>query len=82
MLQSQLYGSASDLCKKNSSEEIQSDAGVEAAIRTVYKHDPLAVVNDLCSIFLKVLNTKRGTNETFKNFESRFKAQVSKLNSL
>ena len=44
-----------------------------------YKRDSLTVVSNISQQFLKLLNTKRGSTETIKNFEARFNAQVSKF---
>lgn len=41
----------------------------------------MSVVSEAFDGFNSLLNTKRGQNETLKNFETRFSAQVSKFNS-
>ena len=81
MLQSQLYGRARDLCKSIPDETIQSEDGSEAIVNKIYQRDPLAVVSDVYQDFITLLNTKRGNNESFQNFGTRFKAQVSKFSS-
>ena len=81
MLQSQLYGRARDLCKAIPDEMIRSDDGADAIVEALYRRDPLAVVSDVFQDFLSLINTKRHPNESFKNFESRFQAQVSRLNA-
>lgn len=81
MLQSQLYGRARDLCKAIPDSTIRSDQGAEAIVQALYKRDPLAVVSDVFQDFLTLMNTKRNHTESFKNFESRFQAQVSRLNA-
>lgn len=81
MLQSQLFGRARDLCKKIPDDTIQSSSGAEAIVKAVHKRDPLSAVSDVFQDFITLLSTKRGQNESFKNFESRFEAQVSKFNS-
>jgi len=48
----------------------------------VHQRDPLAVVSDVYQDFTSLLNTKRGSNETFQNFGSRFEAKVAKFNAL
>ncbi len=53
----------------------------ESIVQAVYKPDPPAAVSDVYQDFLEVINAKRGSNESFKNFESRFEAQVAKFNS-
>lgn len=81
MLQSQLYGRARDLCKGIPDTEIQSDTGSVAIVKAVYKRDALSVVSEVYENFISLLNTKHGFTETFKTFESRFEAQVSKFNA-
>eukprot|EP00171_Calliarthron_tuberculosum_P017605 IDg17605t1 len=81
MLQSQLYGRARDLCKKISAETIQSENGADSIVKAVYKRDPLSVVSEVYQDFTKLLATKRHSTESFKYFESRFEAQVSKFNA-
>eukprot|EP00171_Calliarthron_tuberculosum_P001315 IDg1315t1 len=81
MLQSQLFGRARDLCKGIPSSDIQSPTGTAAIVRAVYKRDPLTVVSEVYYDFLSLLNLKRGSNESFKGYESRFEAQVSKFNA-
>lgn len=82
MLQCELFGRALDLSKKIPETSIKSGAGASAVIDAIYKRDPLAVVGNVFQVFLEVLHTKRGSTETYKNFESRFEVQVSKFNSL
>ena len=81
MLQSQLYGRAKDLCKKLSDVKIQSKGGSDAIVNAVCKRDALSAVSDVYRDYMALLNLKRGSNEMFKNFESRFEAQVSKFNA-
>ena len=81
MLQSQLFGRARDLCMKISSDIIESDDGPDAIVNEIHKRDALAVVSEVYNDFLELLNTKRGTSESFLNFERRFEAKTSKFNS-
>ena len=81
ILMSNLFGRAKDLCKKIPDQEIQSDTGVDAIVKAIYKRDPLSAVSTVYQDFLTVLGTKRGASESFRNFESRFTANVSKFNS-
>lgn len=78
---SQLFGRAKDLCKTISSEEMASIDGAQKIFKAVHKRDSLAVVTEIYGDFLTLLNTKRGENESYRNFESRFEAQVNKFNS-
>lgn len=81
MLQSNLFGRSKDLCKKVPDSVIQSATGVAAIVRALYKRNPLSTVSLVYQDFLTVLGTKRGSNETFRNFEPRFASKVSKFNS-
>ena len=47
----------------------------------VHNRDPLSIVSTAYSDFMQLLNTKRGHNESCRNFESRFAAAVAKLRS-
>ena len=81
MLQSHLYGRAKDLCKKIPDEMIQSAGGLQEIVNTIHKRDPLSAVGSVYQDFVSVMNTKRGNTESFRNFESRFSATVSKFNA-
>ena len=81
MLKSQLFLRAKDLVKKVPDSVIESDDGAVAIVKAVYKRDALSTVTDVYHDFMNLLNLKRGQNESFKNFESRFEATVSKFNS-
>lgn len=72
MLQSQLYGRARDLVKKIDPEDIKKEGGALLIVDAICKRDPLSVMSEVCTEFNEVLNTKRGSNESFLNFESRF----------
>ena len=74
MLQSHLYGGVTF-------SEIDSDDGVDKICKALHKKDALSVVSNAYSEFLTLLSTKRGTSESYQNFESRFAAAVSILNS-
>lgn len=82
MLQSQLYGRARRICRKISQTDIQSasGSGAKKIVEAVFKRDALAVVSEVYQVFLSLMTTKRGNNESFRNFESRFEAKVSKFN--
>lgn len=81
MLQSQLYGRAQDLVKAVTEEDIESEDGTDAIVKALNKRDLLAVSKEVYGGFLGLVNTRRGEKEGFANFESRFQAQVAKLNS-
>lgn len=80
VLQSRLYGRAKELCKNVPDFLIQSTSGAEAIVKAIYKRDALSTVSDVYQDFMNFLNLECGRNETFRNFESSFEAQVSKFN--
>ena len=79
MLQSHLYGHEKDLCKEIPFTEIESDDSVDNICKSVYKQDALTIVSNAYSDFQDFLSTKRGYNESFRNFECRFSAAVAKM---
>lgn len=81
MLQSQLYGRARDVCKSLSDADISSAEGAMKIVGTVFQRDPLAVVAGVFRDFSEMISMRRGPNESFQSFESRFSAQVSRFNA-
>ena len=81
MLHSQLYGRDKDLCKHISFSDIESVNGVDKICKRLHKKDALSVNSNGYGDFMALLSTKRSSNENYPNFESRFTAAVSKLNS-
>ena len=81
VLKSQLFARAADLVKKLSEEDIMGNDGALRIARVIYKTDPLTVLTYSFSKFQSLLNTRRGSIETFRNFESRFDAAVSSFNA-
>ena len=57
------------------------DDGADKIVAALYKRDPLSAVSHLFNDFSSLLETKRGKNESYKNFESRFSAQMSRYNA-
>lgn len=82
VLLSQLYGRAKDLAKKVSEADLSTDDGALRVAEAIHKTDALSIVTDVYERFSSVLATKRSDNESLKNFETRFDAQVSKLHSI
>lgn len=80
-LKAQLYGRAKDLCRAIESDVLISEHGAQAIVDSVYKRDTLAVVNDVYIDYMKLQSLRRGENESFVNYESRFQAQLAKYNS-
>lgn len=82
VLQSHLYGRAKDLCDSLDDDVIASEDGVQLIVNTVYKKDPLSIVSCVYTELQKLLSIQRGDTESFKTFETRFEAQLSKFNAL
>lgn len=82
VLVSQLYGRARDLAKKVSETEIESVNGELMVASEIHKMDALYKVTDVYERFPAVISTKRSENESLKIFETRFDAQMVKLNSM
>ena len=76
ILKSQLFGRAVHLIEKVPDEEITAETGAMAVAKCIYKCDPLSVVMDTFNKFNGLLQTIRGNNESFVNYESRFEAAV------
>ena len=62
-------------------DELSSDKGVSLIVNTIYQRDPISVVSEVFKDFTELVITRRGQNEAFKNFESRYAAQLSKFNA-
>ena len=77
-LSSQLYGRAKDLCIGLSSDQLSADNGVDMILAKIHQRDPITVVSEVYRDFTDLIATRRGANESFRNFESRYTAQVSK----
>lgn len=60
---------------------IQSAADFQAIFTVAYKGDILPAVSDVYQDIVNLLNLKRGSSETIRNFETSFEADVSKFNS-
>ena len=76
ILKSQLFGRAVHLIEKVPDDEITAVDGAMAVAKCIYKCDPLSVVMDTFAKFNGLLQTIRGSNESFVNYESRFEAAV------
>ena len=81
-LKSQLYGRAKDLCSGISEVQLTGDHAVDLIVGKIYQKDALSVVSEAYRAFNQLWSTRRSNNETMKNFESRFSAQVAKFNSI
>ena len=79
MLWSQLYGRARDCARKIPKHVLQSENGAHAIVAAVHRRDPLSVVSSVYSDFTSVISARRADNESFKAFEIRFEAAVSRF---
>ena len=77
----QLFGRAKDLCMGLTAEQLASSDGVKLIVSTIYQRDPISVVSEVYKDFNDLVFTRRGQNEAFKNFESRYAAQLSNFNA-
>lgn len=80
-LKSQLFGRGLDLCKERSNEYIASEHGARPIVKMIFKRNALFVVSDMYQDFTKLLNVRRGTTETYRNYESLMSAQICKLSA-
>jgi len=80
-LKSQLFGRALDLCKGIPDDDIASENGAQLIIDAIYKRDALSVVSEVYQDFNDLLTCRRSSNESFKNYESRFAAMVAKMSA-
>lgn len=80
-LHARLYDRAVDLLCSVTNDILPSESGVDSIVNVLHKIDGLSVLNDLFEDFSLLVNTKRGGTESFKNFEMRFSAQVSRYNA-
>lgn len=81
LLTSQLFGRAQDLIRSLGWSLIKSDDGADHIVRAIHKSDPLSFLSNMFADFNRLIHARRGDNETFKGFEARFAALVSKFNS-
>ncbi len=81
MLHSHLYGRAKNICQEIPFNQIATEDGCDKVCNSLHKGDALSVFSTVHSDFLNLLSTKRGPNEAFRNFESRFAAAISKFKS-
>ena len=75
-LKSQLFGRAKDLCSGIPDDQLVGDDAVNLIVGNIYQIDALTVVSEAYRTFNQLWNTRRGFNETIKNIDSRFSAQV------
>ena len=79
VLEGNLYGRAKDLAKSISPTELSSERGADLIVSTIHQRDPLSVVSSIYADFSHLLSIRRGSNESLRNFELRFAAQLSKF---
>ena len=81
MLHSHLYGLAKDFCQEIPFDQIATEDGCDKICKALHKRDALSVFSTVYGDFLNLLSMKRGPNEAFRSFESRFAAAISKFKS-
>lgn len=81
ILKSQCYGRENDLVKSVSQDDLRKDNGWLHIVKVTHKIDPLQFVSDVYLDFNSLISTCRGQNETKRNFETQFDAQISRFNS-
>lgn len=72
MIQSNLFGYAKEICRKI----LDAQDGI---LKALFKQNALSTVSVVYQDFIALLKTWHGETEAFKNYESRFKAKISKL---
>lgn len=79
MLLLQLFGRTKIVCQNVPNHVIRSDRGFKAILNATHKYDAFAVISEVYSDYLELPTTRRNLNESFRNFEQRFEAQVVKV---
>lgn len=80
-LRAQLCDRAIDLCRSIPNEDLLTKDGADKIVAALYKSGPLSAVSHLFHDFSFLLETKCSNTESFKNFESRFSAQMFRYNA-
>lgn len=76
-LESQLYGRLKDFCKGITPKDLASEDVIYKILEALYQLDPISVVSEVFKDFINLISTGRPQNESFRNFESLFAAQLS-----
>ena len=79
MLQSDSYVRPKDLFKDIPFDLIAFEDGIDEISKKLHKRNAINVVSNAYSDFVNLLSTKRGCNENFESFESRFAAADAKM---
>lgn len=82
MLRSQLYGQGDDLIAELTNEQLKWENGVKFIVDAVYQRDFLFFISEAFDGFNAIMNTRRASNESLRNFKLRFSAAVTKFKSL
>lgn len=78
---SQLFGRARDVFLGIPLDTIKSSDGFSGIIDAIHKSEALSVVSEVRRDLNELRSTHRGQTESFRNYESRFVAQVAKFNA-
>lgn len=81
-LKSKPYGRVKYLCSGITDDQLVGENAVSLIVGAIYERDALSVVSEAWKGFNQLLNTRQGSSESMKNFESRLSAQVAKINSI
>lgn len=82
VLLSHFYGRAKVLCKSIPDFVVCNEKRVEAIVGAFHKRDLLSVLLSVYGELITLMTAKRTPNETPKNFELRFNAELTRFNSL
>lgn len=74
MLQSQLHNRAKELCSGLSDSVVQSDFVADAVLKAGHKRDAFSPVCEVCHDSIDVMNLKRGSPKSVRNFVLRVEA--------
>lgn len=80
-LRAQLFDRAVDFFRSIPLGVLQSDNSQDEIIKALYKRDPLSAASHRFADFSSLRHTRREGTESFKNVESRFAAQMCRLNA-
>lgn len=73
-----LCGHACDLTKRVADEVLNSKNAADAIISAIHKSDPLTVVATVYGELIKLIATERNSNETNRDLELQFYAEISR----
>lgn len=81
ILNSQLNGQAADVIADLTNEDLKNENGVKLIVHALYQRYFLSFISEAYEGLNTLLNTRRSQSKSLKNFETRFSAAFTKLNS-